>query len=488
MDSPTWATRQWRKARLWWAGRNWRAFLFGGPALVAGLGTLLLAVTCLTTSPREIQARYAAEGKSALQGKDYRRALTCYERLAPTAPDQPEVLYRLAEAADALGDSGRAVGLMHGLAPGDRRGYAPAHFWWARQMLAMPPTPQTLATAEVHLVRALDGELEDRDAAHGLLGQLYLNQGRLDDAEFHLGKAVTTRPPFRMALARLFARRQNPGRARQEAELAARFFRDRAKTDLVNHSARLAWADALTFLEDFPAAVAVLDEGLTATRDPVYRQALARVYAAWFDARQRPPGAPPGELLALLDKGLAHDPVNHDLLNRLLGQLRPAGAAADDARAVLHKILADGGPASAVVHFALAVDARLRGDAAGERLHLELAFKLDPKMPLIANNLACILSQPPDPDLPRALALANVALAGEPDSLACLDTRGRIYLALGRWQEALADLEAVLRRAPQTAGLHTALAQAYERLGQTAVAAEHRRLAVATAARPAVTP
>src|SRR5262249_38480583 len=354
----------------------------GAPALTAGLGALLLAGTCLLTSPREVEARYLIQGKAALQAKDYCRALTCYERLAPGAQDQPEVQYRLALAAEALGEGGRAAGLIRGLVQADGRGYAPAHFWWAKQLLAAPPTPALLTAAEVHLLRALDGELEDREDAHGLLGQLYLNQGRLDEAEAHLGKAVATRPSFRMALARLHARRQNPARARQEAELAARFFRDRAKADLKNHPARLAWADAVTFLEDFPAAVAILDEGLATTQAPVYRLALARVYAAWFDTRQRQPGSPPGELLALLARGLSHDPANRDLLNRLLGQLRLAGPASGEARVLLHQLLARGGPATATVHFALAVDARLRGDAADGRLRLELAVQLDPETPL----------------------------------------------------------------------------------------------------------
>ena len=80
-------------------------------------------------------------------------------------------------------------------------------------------------------------------------------------------------------------------RARREAELTVNFFRARAKTDLTNHQARLTWADAVTFLEDFPAAVAILEEGFAATRLPAYRAALARVYVSWYDARKPEKGA-----------------------------------------------------------------------------------------------------------------------------------------------------------------------------------------------------
>ena len=91
-----------------------------------------------------------------------------------------------------------------------------------------------------------------------------------------------------------------------------------------------------------------------------------------------------------------------------------------------------------------------------------------------------MLSQPPHADLPRALGLANVAVEREPSNVNYRDTRGRILLSIGRWQEALADLEAVLTKAPATDGLHAALAEVYEKLGVQALAEEHKRLAAAS--------
>jgi tetratricopeptide (TPR) repeat protein len=463
-----------RRVRWWWRGRDWRTFLLGAPALLVGTALLALVGVCLNTSTRELHARYLAEGKAAFQAKDYPRALTCYERIAPAAADRPEVVYRLALTADAAGDPARAVTLMRGLAPDDRKVYPPAHYWWARLLLNTAPGSPKL---EDHLIWALDSDLDDREAIHGLLGNYYLGKNKPELAESHLAKAAPARPIFRLPLARVYALRGNLTRARQEAELAARFFRDRAKADPGNVPARLAWADAATFLEDFPAALGVLEEGLAGTNAAIYRLAMAKVYVAWYDVRKKQPGAPAGELLTLLDRGLAHDPANADLLNRLLDQLRFGGAGADQARKTLHELLARGGTAVGSIHFALAVDARLRGNADDERLHLEQAFKLDPKTGVVANNLAWVLSQPPNPDLPRALVLVNVALEREPKNPTYLDTRGHIYLAMGRWKDALADLNVVLATAPDTAGLHAALATVYEKLGRPDLAAEFKALA-----------
>jgi Tfp pilus assembly protein PilF len=140
------------------------------------------------------------------------------------------------------------------------------------------------------------------------------------------------------------------------------------------------------------------------------------------------------------------------------------------------------------VHFALAVDAQLRGDAAAAKLHLEMAFAADPKAGAVANGLAHVLSQPPNPDLPRALATVNLALERAPTDPHFLDTRGHIYLGMGRWKDAAADLEAVLTRVPDAPSVHAALATAYENLGQHKLAAEHRRQADAAPPKPPAKP
>jgi tetratricopeptide (TPR) repeat protein len=482
---PTFVSLLWQRFRRWARTRDWRTLLLGSPALLAGIGVVIVAWLAVSTPDSEVQARYVAEGRAAHDRKNYPRALTCYERAAArTGQDQPEVLYRLALAAEQVGHTDRAVGLMSELAPPDCKGYAPAHFWWACVLLRAPqPTVQARDAAEVHLVRALDGELPDREAAHGLLGQLYLAKGRLDEAELHLSRAIRSRPQLRLWLARLFAARKDLPRARQEAERTLRLYRGRAKADLDDHMARLTWADATAFLEDYPGAVTILQEGLAATQAAIYRSALARVYLAWYDSRPRNGKTSPAEHLELLSKGLSYEPTDRDLLNRLLACLQAPGKGADSARALLRRMLAEG-KATAYVHFALSVDAWQRGKSDEARLHLELAHKADPALPLVANNLAWSLVQEKKADLPRALDLINLALKQEPTNPTFRDTRGRIYLKMGRCKDALIDLEAALSRSPNKSSVHLALAEAYDRLGNPPLAAEHRRLA-RTGAAPA---
>jgi predicted Zn-dependent protease len=72
--------------------------------------------------------------------------------------------------------------------------------------------------------------------------------------------------------------------------------------------------------------------------------------------------------------------------------------------------------------------------------------------------------------------LASAAVDREPTNPTFRDTRGHVLLAQQKWSEALSDFEVVLAKAPATPGLHAALADTYEHLGQAGLAAEFRKL------------
>jgi tetratricopeptide (TPR) repeat protein len=464
-----------RRARGWWRSRNPSLLLLGLPALLAGAVTVALTGLGLLIPAGELEARYLEGGKEALKRRDYGAAQVVYRRLAPRGGERPEALYGLALTAEATGQTARAEALMAELAPAEGAGYAPAHVWQARRLLR-GNAAETRALAESHLLRALDGELEDRDGAHGLLGELYLAGRQLEQAEVHLGKAVRTRPHLRMRLAQLHALRGDKERAATEANLAATYFRGHAQADLQDHVARIRWADALAFLERFPEAVAVLEDGWNATREPLYRAALAGAYAAWADVVARDPKAGVGQRLRLIERGLTCDPANPALLDRLMAATRTDGPGGDEARAALRNMAATG-VAPGTAHFALGLDAWQRGREDEARLHWERALQLAPQVGAVANNLAWLLARSKTPDLPRALELANRAVEQSPNNPGFRDTRGRVLARLGRWKEALPDLETAVAAAPRDADLHGVLAETYRHLGSPGMAEEHERLA-----------
>jgi tetratricopeptide (TPR) repeat protein len=300
---------------------------------------------------------------------------------------------------------------------------------------------------------------------------VHLADNHLDDAVAELLLAVKERPRCRLRLARVLALKGDVEGARQEARQARDHFRRLSKLDPKDHVARLTWAEATALLEDYPGAIGILEDGLAATRDPLYRVALGTAYHSWAEAHVKAHKGDVAGEVGLLEKGLRQDPSNTGLLSRLLALIR--GDDAGKARAVLQGLLRDG-EATATVHFALGVDARLRNAPEAERVHLERAYELAPHLPDVANNLAWLLATSKPADLPRALKIIDQVVERFPENVIYRDTRGQIHVKMENWQKALADLEATLPRRRDNPELHRTLALVYERLGNKEMAARHR--------------
>jgi predicted Zn-dependent protease len=126
----------------------------------------------------------------------------------------------------------------------------------------------------------------------------------------------------------------------------------------------------------------------------------------------------------------------------------------------------------------LGLDALEHNEPVDARRLLEAAHDLNSRDVLVANNLAWLLAHVEPLDLPRALALSDMAVRRRPMDPAFRGTHGHILLKLGRYQEALPHLLAALAGAERhRPAHHRALAKVYSHLQLAEVAAEHDRRA-----------
>ncbi len=444
------------------------------PALATAAGAIAFALATSSQSDQEITERYLREAKLRRDAKDDTAAGVYYERLVQLSPDTPEFRYGLAQSLAAVGQTGRARAILGSLMPAEGPGYAPAHLWESRRLLqGSNHSPQDLKAAERHLLRAMETQPDDSDA-NALLGRLYIATGRTEKAEPYLTKAAKDQPDLLFLLTKVDSALGRPDGARHRAELALKIFRTRAESSPDNLEARVSWAAAAMLLQDFPGAERILQQGLSRVDDPRYHKALAGLYAAQSDALAKEPAASLGDRLALLERGLKHDPADVGTIARLSAILRTNDKEAERGRSSLRALLA-GGKGTEIVHFALGIDAWERGKTDEAKLHWEQALQLAPHMAAAANNLAWLLAHVQPPDLPRALTLANQVLESWPDRPTFRGTRGMILAKMQRWKEALPDLEAALKSDPDGVDLHRVLAETYDQLGDKEMAAEHRR-------------
>jgi Flp pilus assembly protein TadD len=198
--------------------------------------------------------------------------------------------------------------------------------------------------------------------------------------------------------------------------------------------------------------------------------------AAW--AGERASEFAPGltARLRLINQGLECLPQHPGLLKLLIDTSHLAGPEGDAARSTLTRMLAQGEP-PALLHLLLGNDAWQQGRLAEARIQMDLAFKSAPQMPYVANNMAMLLTLATPPDLERALAIIQSVLTNAPANPEFRDTRGKILLKLGRYEEAITDLEFALPSVKPASSTHEALAQACQAIGLSRLAQEHLRLA-----------
>lgn len=460
----------------WFYTRNWRALLASLPALLAGV-TLAAILLRGKWTPDEVWLRtYDDLTAAALRVEDTEAAEVYCRRMAVLDASAPQAIYGLAITAAQKKDYDRARSLMRRIAPEDAAGYPAAHLWLATDMVRQGGRLERRAEKllEHHLTQYLAGGGGNWEA-HALLGQLYSVRGDAERAIPHLVRASPHWPDLQLTLALLYERQKNTKAARASAEGARDYFREQVKADPKASKARIQWAQSEALLKNFDQAVKILREGLTSSDPKIFHAALVDVYLWWYASVSGDNSDSLAKRLELLNSALAHGPDNPHVLTLLADLSTRDWEGAGQALGALEEVLARG-TAPATVHAILGTRASLQGDFETAQMHLELAYQGNLQMPAVLNNLAWALANRENPDLERALQLAQAAkkLSNHPE---ISDTIGNILARLGREREAVVELEAALRAFPDRPQLHSQLADLYKTLGDVRLAEVHRQLA-----------
>jgi tetratricopeptide (TPR) repeat protein len=117
------------------------------------------------------------------------------------------------------------------------------------------------------------------------------------------------------------------------------------------------------------------------------------------------------------------------------------------------------------------------GDPTAARQRLEAIVQRDPGHAGARNDLAWLLTQQPDPDLERALALAEEAHRTDA-SPEIADTLGWVYLQRGETERAAELFQGALEKRPESQSIRYHLGVALGRQGERQRAIETLRQAV----------
>ena len=463
---------------IWLMTRPYRRLGWSLPAILLGFAWVSFGLVLAFNKPAGTRIFYSLAANRALATGDFQTArIACTRLLLSGTESREENLFHLAVAQLGLGQEQEGSALLNLAAPLEKPGYAPAHLFAARQLLTKTNlTAQMLQQAERHLNNALKLEPNSIEA-HQMLGRLYFQMRNWDLAKKHLMAVVSARPDTALLLAVLAKTQNDDIGMSQWAETAVDYYRSKVeKAGEENPPDRLAWASALAINHHYAKAIEILKTGMNISSRDVYSSGLANMYANWAADVAKTDPHNVAYRLKLIQQGFDYDPQNLALLEQLLPMTHLPEPEAKSARTMLTQMLAEGG-SSAMVHFVIGNDAFQHDDTDQAAQHFKLAFELGPNLPVVANQLALILTVGKQPDLPRALAISQTLVEKYPNEPDVRNTHGIILAHLGRWEEAVKDLEFALPKMRDKSATHTALALAYQNLGLRELADEHERLA-----------
>ncbi len=270
----------------------------------------------------------------------------------------------------------------------------------------------------------------------------YLAVDQTDTALGYLGAAAEADPQFLLMIADINEqKRRQPARDRALKQ-AEEEFRRLVIKDPLNALNRVKLSRVLARLQKYKQAEQTLLTGLKLSDELYLRQAAADFYVMSCDLASRD-GKPFSEQFALLQKALAYDQSYLAAYERLIGlyQRHRDEEEAKSIKTALLKAVASDQP-SAMAHFALSNLYWVEGELDKAQWHVKQAYGMDPNFVFVINNLAWMMAhKKEDPDLERALTLAETALQTAPTDPRFLDTYGSILVLQKKYDEAITSLQ-----------------------------------------------
>jgi tetratricopeptide (TPR) repeat protein len=423
---------------------------------------------------KSIETRYRAGAYRAIQDKDYPLAQTYFNRLRLDGilsdSDRLNWVFTLANT----GEGEKASQILDELAPDDAIGFGPAHRAKAVNLSArigQSKDPLTLRKLKHHL----DNSQETSEQIDRAWAVYYLAVDETEKALGYLKNASESNPEFLLLIANINESKGRTGQRNTALRAAETAYRELVLKDPLDVKSRVTLAKVLSQLENYAEAERTLLTGLRLQPEPVIKRATADFFVLQHDlSAKRKDGF--GRQFAFLQNALALDENYVAVYQRLIAlyQKQPDSEEATSIKKQLLDSVTSDRPSS-MAHFALSNVLWMEDEKDKAEWHLEQAYNLDKNFTVIVNNLAWMLAHRKNPDLDRALELAETALSKSPNDSRFLDTQATILMKQGNFQDAVTQFQKALPNSKVSKNIHRNLAICFRKLGRDDLAEQHER-------------
>lgn len=464
-----WLIENWKRQRLW-------DLVLGLPALIGLIG-IPVFVAKAGGPERSVSADYFAEAKAAVGANQLERAEFLLTRVIEQNDAlKPDAHFQLALVLEKDGQKGRALQLFRMLAPEAQRGNREAH-----RRLAMMLAEDISSRSEVEDIRSLHWHLScvGDDGSPDLCmawGRYYLALRDLKKSREYLLKAADVHPELWQTLGAIELLSGQPASAVTSYQRSADYLSTKLTEAPGDQRTRVDYATVLIKVGRLDDAKRILEEGKLLNPDGPWMNMMASVMVAYHDVKSTEQ-TPLSELLGYLAQALNYDPNHGGALNRLMGYATATVDGNVELKTVLARVIAEG-KQPALAHLAMGNLCWLEKNTDQAMFHFQRAMELRDDMAVLMNNMAWLLAtDEKNPDLERAMVLAEKAIQQRPNDPSFLDTRGTIFKMQKNWNAALNDLEKALPGIRNKGSVHTKLAEIYTELGMKELAEQHQVLA-----------
>lgn len=392
-----------------------------------------------------------------------------------------DLVYRFAIVRDAQSFTDEATALMRQLL---KRRYLQAAKWLlANQLIGRKWTDfDDESRKEAGQVLALISENEPNNVAVKKMYAEYLIFEQRITAAIPLLDELSDVEPMLGLQAAAFARRLGDRDAAERyASKSLARVEEMLKDDPTNAFLAMHIARNQIFLGDHSDAIRTLRRSIDLVRTKeekrMLSQALGDAIVAYVNFIEKSPANTVTQrlrVLRMLDVAIQIAPNNPRVVTMVADHVLNSLSEQNTEIASVRQGLIDGSPLG-ISHFIKGTSALMKGDHESAELHLEQAAKQMPRSGAILNNLAVSLAMRADPNFERALQVSNAAIeqvtAPTPHFF---ETRGQILFRMGRFRDAISDLERALIEPTLAKKAHQMLADCYEKVGDLDLARGHR--------------
>jgi tetratricopeptide (TPR) repeat protein len=466
---------------VWFLGIPWRDAPKAIPAIILSIVLFTTGFIAFSGGTGWRNRLLDRQLQVSLDRDDFPTAEIVIRRQLEGDPDNVDLVYRFAMVRDAQSFTEEATVLMRQLLA---RRYLPAAKWLLQNELVGNKWTDFDDTKleQAGQVLALISEREPNNfGVKKMYAEYLIFEKRYASVIPILDELSEVEPLLGLQTAAFARRVGDRDAAEQYAAKTLDRIEDMLKDDPTNGSLAMHIARNQIFLERHSDAIRTLQRsiGLVKTSDEkrMLSQALGDAIVAYINFIEKSPSDTIVEklrVLRMLDVAIQIAPNNPRVVTMVADHVLNTLNEDDAEISSVRQGLIEGSPLG-ISHFIHGTSALMQGDQNNAELHLEQAAKQMPRSGAILNNLAVALAMRSEPDFERALQVSNAAIeqvsAPTPHFY---ETRGQILFRMGRFREAISDLERALTEPMLANKAHQMLADCYEEVGDLELARGHR--------------